>query len=175
MRGAGAIAPARWVYGLRLLSGQIPRATWRNTLMYRASDDLQLGVEYNPLADDTGVLANVRLQRETARRPAVVLGTSSDRIGTPYGRAYYGTVSKDLETVNGWRFAPYAGLSYGEFDHHVRFPFGARIPLGRDVALQPTFDGRNLHMLLSTAWKSTSATLVLVRTRDPGVAFTVGF
>ena len=175
MRGAGAIAPARWAYGLRLLTNQIKRATWRNTLVYRFSDDLQLGAEYNPLADDFGVLANVRLVRETDHRPALVLGTSSDRIGTPFGRAYYATISKDLKTVNGWNFAPYAGLAYSEHDHRFRHPFGARIPLATGWTLTPSFDGVSLHTLVSYAWKNYTVTGVFVRTRDPGVAATIGF
>ena len=34
-------------------------------------------------------------------RPAVILGTSTDRIGTPSGRAIYATASKDLEHLTG--------------------------------------------------------------------------
>ena len=158
-----------------MLSNQIKRATWRNTLMYRVSDDLQLGAEYNPLADDLGVLANFRMLRETAHRPTVILGTSSDRIGTPFGRAYYGMIAKDLSTVNGWKFAPYAGVMWSEFDHRFRYPWGANIPLGRGLALSPTYDGHALHTLVSYGWKTYSVTGVLVRTRDPGIAVTFGF
>ena len=41
----------------------------------------RFGVEYNPLADDLGPLANYRAIRETLHRPALSFGTSSDRIG----------------------------------------------------------------------------------------------
>lgn len=175
MRGAGSIAPSRWVYGLRLLSNQIDRATWRNTLMCRLSDDLQLGAEYNPLADDLGVIGNYRVQRETAHRPAVILGTSSDRIGTPFGRAYYATVSKDLSTVNRWRFSPYIGLMWSEFDDRFRIPWGANIPVGKGYALMPTYDGHAFHTMGSYSWDRYSVTGILVRSRDPGFAVTVGF
>lgn len=175
MRGAGSIAPSKWVYGVRVLSNQIDRATWRNTLMYRFSDDLQLGAEYNPLASDLGVIANYRLQRETRSKPALILGTSSDRIGTPFGRAYYGTLAKDLTTVNGWKFAPYVGLMWSEFDHRFRVPWGANIPLGKGFALLPTFDGHALHTMVSYTWKTCSVTAVMVRSRDPGIAATIGF
>lgn len=175
MRGAGSIAPAKWVYGGRLIANQIDRATWRNTLMYRVSDDLQLGAEYNPLADDLGVLANYRLQRETDHRPALILGTSSDRIGTPFGRAYYGTLAKDLRTVNGWKFAPYVGLMWSEFDHQFRGLWGANIPVRNGFAFQPTYDGHAFHGLAIYSWKTYSVTGLLVRMRDPGFAVTVGF
>jgi hypothetical protein len=175
VRGTAQINPYRWTYSVRLLANQIDRATWRNTLMYRFSDDLQLGLEYNPLADDLGIIGNYRLQRETAHRPAVILGTSSDRIGTPFGRAYYATVAKDLTTVNGWRFAPYVGLMWSEFDHKFRVPFGASIPLGKGYSLLPSFDGHAFHTMASYSWKTYSVTGILVRSRDPGFAVTVGF
>ena len=57
--------------------------------MYRFTDWLQAGVEYNPLADDVGPLLNLRAVEETERRPALILGTSSDRIGTEGGQAVY--------------------------------------------------------------------------------------
>ena len=40
-----------------------------------------------------------------------MFGTSSDRIGTPEGQAYYVTLSKDLSTVKDWPIAPYVGAA----------------------------------------------------------------
>ena len=50
--------------------------------------------------------------QETSDRPAVMLGTSSDRIGTSDGQAYFLTVAKDIERWVGLPVAPYAGVSY---------------------------------------------------------------
>ena len=63
-----------------------------------------------------GLLVNWRAVEETASRPMLMLGTSSDRIGTPSGRAYYATLAKDLERHVGLPVAPYVGAAWGEFD-----------------------------------------------------------
>ena len=60
---------------------------------------LSVGIEYNPLASDLQPLVNWIALKEGEKRPALIFGTSSDRIGTPEGQAYYFTFSKDLSTV----------------------------------------------------------------------------
>jgi hypothetical protein len=160
---------------VRYLSGQIDRARWRNTLVYRVTPDLQAGVEYNPLADDVNPLANWRVVREGPRRPAVTLGTSSDRIGTPKGLAYYATVSKAVPLGSGGWLSPYVGLLWSEHDERLRLPAGIGIPLGRGISLLPTYDGHAFHVMGSYAWERYTLTGILVRGRDPGVALTVGF
>jgi hypothetical protein len=175
VRGEGDISAHRWVYGARVLSNQIPRATWRNTLMYRLAPELQLGIEFNPLAQDVRPLANWRLLRESPTRPAVVFGTSSDRIGTPSGQAYYVTLAKSLEPSLGLPITPYVGMMYGEWEDRLVFPAGATLHLGRGLALQPLYDGYAFHAMASYAWDRYSITGILIRARDPGIAFTIGF
>jgi hypothetical protein len=143
--------------------------------MRRVSDDLQVGIEYNPLADDIGPLANWRAVRETLRRPAVTFGTSSDRIGTPSGRAFYVTLSKDLEPLTGLKIAPFVSALYGQYEDEWVFPAGATIRIGPRWSLIPSYDGRNLHPMASYQWDRYSVTGILRNGRDPGVAFTVGF
>ena len=58
---------------------------------------LSLGVEYNPRSDGKSVLANLVAVTETKLRPALVIGTSSDRIGTSDGRAIFG--GRDVRQV----------------------------------------------------------------------------
>src|SRR5688572_21039719 len=99
--------------------------------MYRLGSDLSLGVEYNPLASEVGPLVNLRAIDETRNRPALSFGTSSDRIGTPYGRAYYATLSKDLEPHLRLPVSVYASALYGSFDDEFVFPFGATVRLGK--------------------------------------------
>ena len=175
MRGSGDVLATRWNYGVRFIPGVIDRAKWRNTLMYRLSRNLQVGIEYNPLAGEVGPLANYRAVRETRTRPALSFGTSSDRIGTPYGRAYYATLAKDLEPLTGLPVAPYFSALYGSFDDEWVFPFGAAIRLGKQWSLTPQYDGHAFNALLSYSWKRYSVTGILVRGRKPGVAFNVGF
>ena len=94
------------------------RAKLRFTLNYRITEDLQVGVEANPVgARRFGPLANWRVLRETERLPAIVLGTSSDRIGTSSGQAYFATASKNLEPLVNLPVSPYVGLSYNDRNH----------------------------------------------------------
>mgnify|MGYP007078504674 CR=1 FL=1 len=166
----------RFNLGIRYIpGGVIDRAKLRTTLMYRVNPDLQVGVEYNPLADDLGPLANYRAIRETLRRPALSFGTSSDRIGTPHGRAGYGVLSKDLEPFVDLPVSVYFSALYGGFDDEWVYPFGANVRLGRQWTFTPQFDGHAAHGLLTYSWDRYSVTGLLVRWRYPGVAFSLGF
>lgn len=176
MGGSGDILATRFNLGIRYVpSGVISRAQWRNTLMYRLRQDLSLGVEYNPLAGDVNPLVNWRPVAETRNRPALSFGTSSDRIGTPFGTAYYATVSKDLEPYTKLPVGVYFSALYGTFDDEFVFPFGASVRLGKHWTFTPQYDGHASHGLLSYAWKQYSLTGMLIRWRHPGVAFNIGF
>lgn len=154
-----------------MIPGQIPRAQWRNTLMYRVDSDLQLGIEYNPLANDVGPLLNWRVMREEPGRPAIILGTSSDRIGTPFGRAYYVTVSKEIFSGVG----VYVGASYSEFEQRVLIPAGASFQFDDNWSSLMVYDGVNFHPMVTYSWDRYSVTFLMALTRDPGINFTVGF
>jgi hypothetical protein len=143
--------------------------------MYRLRQDLSVGIEYNPLAGDVGPLANWRPVRETRHRPALSFGTSSDRIGTPFGRAYYATLSKDLQPYLDFPVSVYVSALYGSFDDEWVVPFGASFRLGRQWTFTPQFDGHAAHGLLSYSWDRYSVTGMLVRWRHPGIAFNIGF
>lgn len=150
---------------------KVDRAQWRNTLTYRINSDLRVGVEYNPLGDDVGVLANWRVLRETESRPAVVLGTSSDRIGTPRGRAYYVTVSKEVADD----FSLYVGAMYGEFEDKVRIPAGASYRFDDRWSALVAYDGVNAHPMVTYNWDRYNLTLLMVGSKYPGLSFGVGF
>lgn len=133
----------------RILSGVVERAQWRNTLMYRVTPSFQAGLEYNPRVDEVGPLANWRLMEETEQRPAFILGTSSDRIGTPSGRAYYATFSKDLKAQTGWPVAPYVGASYGTYEDNVKPIGGLTIRYTDKLSSTHLHDGKAIHHMLS--------------------------
>ncbi len=82
---------------MRVIPGVVPRAQFRNTLTYRLHPRLTTGVEFNPRAAEPGdrvnPLANWVAMTETTQRPALIIGTSSDRIGTPRGQSFYATFS----------------------------------------------------------------------------------
>lgn len=176
MGSSGEILDTRFNLGVRYIpGGVIDRAKLRTTLLYRLKSDLSAGLEYNPLADDLNLLLNWRPIAETANRPAISFGTSSDRIGTPDGTAYYVIASKDLEQLTGAPVSFYVSALYGTFDNEFVFPFGANVRLGKRWTLTPQFDGHASHGLLTYSWKQYSISGMLVRWRHPGVAFNIGF
>ena len=102
-------------------------------MTYRVVPRLSLGVEFNPRADEIGPLANWVAVTETRRRPALMFGLSSDRIGTPDGEAYFFTLSKDLESLTGWPIAPYIGGAYGTFEDEFNMIGGLRVTVNSDL------------------------------------------
>jgi len=126
----------------------VDRARLRFTGMYAINARLSVGVEFNPLADDVGALVNWRAVDETQRRPALILGTSSDRIGTTSGRAYFVTASKDLKQLTDVPIAPYVGAAYGEFEGRWELIGGLRIRWGAGLGSTHLWDGHNLHHVL---------------------------
>jgi hypothetical protein len=138
---------------------------------------LGLGIEWNPKADSTSPLANWLALPEKKKRPALILGTSSDRIGTPEGQAYYATLSKDLSTVNGWPVAPYAGVAYGSYEDRWRAIGGVylRIP-ETGFASTLIYDGVNFHPTLEYRFGERHVlTLLWVDTRDLGLSYSIAF
>jgi hypothetical protein len=112
---------------------------------------------------------------ETARRPAVIVGTSSDRIGTPTGQSFYVTLSKDLEREIALPVAPYVGAAYGTYEDELRAIGGINVRLARGLSALVIYDGVHVHPTMTYAWGSFGVSLLLVRARDPGVSVNVRF
>lgn len=144
----------------------VDRARTRVTLTYAVRSDLQLGLEYNAQGiegERLGPLANWRAIDETDRRPALILGTSSDRIGTPKGQAYFATLSKDLSGLTGLPIAPYVGIAWGAFEREWREVAGLRIGWAAELASTHLWDGENLHHVLEwQRWSGRTFGLVVV-------------
>jgi hypothetical protein len=158
---------------LRYVDTELERPRWRTTANYRVVPTLQLGIEYNPVAGEVGPLATWFLLTEGERRPAVFIGTSSDRIGSPEGtQSYYLTAAKYLPPA---RTSPYVSVNYSEWDAGWNVPFGANVELGRGFSVQPMYDGHRTHLLGSFATARFSATLVWAWLERAGVAVSVGF
>ena len=155
------------------------RARWRTTLTYRFLPTFTAGLEYNPLANDVGPIANWLVLPETDERPALMLGTSSDRIGTPHGRAFYATLSKDLEEWTGVPVAPYAGVSFGTFDEELVAIGGLAIRWSDRWSTTHLWDGHNLHHLVEMSIdEHQSIGLVVVDLAgdvDVGLTYSIGF
>ena len=175
MSGAGYQSSDRWTWGLRLLSNQIPRAAVRTTLTYKFHHRLTAGIEFNPRADEVAPIVNFLVLTETARRPALMVGTSTDRIGTPSGHAFYATLSKNLREATGLPIAPYAGVAYGTYEDSVKPIGGLSIFLGKGFSLLGTYNGVQVHPLLNYSFRRHTLSLVMVKGRDPGMSYSVTF
>ncbi len=155
------------------------RPRLRTTLTYRLAPTFSAGVEYNPLADDVGPLANWLALPETDARPALMFGTSSDRIGTSHGRAVFGTLSKDLEAWTGLPIAPYVGASYGTFDDELVGIAGLTVRWTDRVSSTSMWDGHNLHHVVETTFGERHTLGIVVADLDGrydvGLSYSVGF
>ena len=136
-------------------------------------------MEYNAGVKELGIVANWRAVRETRSRPALIFGTSSDRIGTPNGQSYFATMSKSLQPLLGVPISPYVGLSYSEFEKRILVPWGVNASLGRHWSATLLHDGVRSHLAATYNWKQYSVTALAVGNpdgkRDPGVNFSVSF
>lgn len=165
----------RWAFSLRLIENQIPRAGTRATLTYRFLPTLSAGVEYNPRADDASILINWLAIEETPRAPALILGTSSDRIGTPTGESFYATVSKNLKRETGLPIAPYIGVAYGTYEDRLRAIGGTSIGFTERLNAMLIFDGVHLHEMITYARGRHAFSFILIRGNDPGVSYSITF
>lgn len=135
--------------------------------MYQVDKRLQLGIEYNPLANEVGPLVNYMVAFEDKNWPMINIGTSSDRIGTPPGpQSYYVTFSKTFADA---AVAPYVSLSYSESERGFTIPFGANIFLDKNWVLLPMYDGRKMHLLLTYRAEKFSVSLIWVWLKHPGI------
>ena len=166
---------AKWELSHRYLTGQIDRATHRTIVMHQLRPSLKLGLEWNPRADEIGFVANWRALPESRRWPAVIFGTSSDRIGTPKGQSYYVTLSKSLHDEIGLPVAPYAGVSYSTFENRVLYPFGVNVAIGPHWSAMVLNDGVHTHLSATYAWSRFAATVLAVERKDVGITFGARF
>lgn len=113
---------------------------------------------------------------ETGNRPAVIIGISSDRIGTPRGTSFYITASKDLENWTGLPIAPYAGVVYGTYEDRFRAIGGMSIRLRKNLTSLIQFDGVKVHPTLTYSFNETHGlTFLLIRGKSPGMSYTYSF
>ncbi|MDF2440204.1 MAG: hypothetical protein JWN98_1188 [Abditibacteriota bacterium] len=143
--------------------------------MRQIKPNLRIGIEYNPGADEVGFVGNWRAVSETKTRPAVIFGTSSDRIGTSYGQSYFATLSKSLKRHIGLPIAPYIGLSYSGFENKWLYPYGVNFVLGRQWSALYLHDGAHAHLTATYNWKTYGVTFLAVRRREVGLNLSTSF
>jgi hypothetical protein len=173
VRGTAEALKDRWIFSARWIEDQIPRATWRFTLTYRLLPTFTAGAEYNPKVDEVAPLANWLAIQESARRPALMLGTSTDRIGTPSGQAYYATLSKNLQRLLHAPIAPYAGAAYGTFDDRLRFIGGVNLAVTPSLSALVTYNGEHYNSIISLSRGRYTGSLLYVSGGDIGAAWNV--
>lgn len=166
----GTADATKWEVSHRWIGGQIDRATHRTIVMHQLRPELKAGIEWNPSADEVGLVANWRAVSESARRPAVIFGTSSDRIGTPEGQSYYVTVSKGFRRV-----APYAGASYSTYENRMLYPFGVNVAIADRWSAMLINDGVHTHLSTTYAWNRYALTVLAVERKDLGITFGARF
>ena len=162
-----------WNLSARYVDTTVDRARWRLTASYRVFQIAQIGFEFNPVATEIAPIATVFVLTETDVRPALFLGTSTDRIGSPEGtQQYYLTASK-LAT-----FAPvsaYATITYSEWDEGINFPFGAEWYLPGGFSLRGMYDGNQPHAMVNWFGDRFGASVMAVWLDTFGVAIFGGF
>ena len=145
-------------------------------MTYRVVPRLSLGVEFNPRADEVGPLANWVAVTETEKRPALMFGLSSDRIGTPEGEAYFFTLSKNLEGSTGLPVAPYVGGAYGTFDDEFLGIGGIMVRFAAGFSGTVIYDGKAVHPTMDYRFlRRHVITALWVDMRHLGVAYSVAF
>jgi hypothetical protein len=89
---------------------------------YRLTPRPQAGIEVNPRSTDekANPLVNRLAAPEGNGTPALILGTSCDRIGMPGGQSVYATISKNLKRETELPIAPYFGVAYGTYQDRLR-------------------------------------------------------
>jgi hypothetical protein len=136
-------------------------------------------VEVNPRADDAGgrvsPLLNWLALPETERRPALILGTSSDRIGTPSGQSFYATFSKNLKGETGLPIAPYAGVAYGTYEHRWLPLAGLNVYFTRNFSSLVIYDGVRVHPMLNYTRGRHNFSFVLAFANKPGFSYSISW
>jgi hypothetical protein len=142
-------------------------------LSRRLLSRFQLGLEYNPAAGEVGPIATAFVLTEQGHRPALFVGTSSDRIGSPEGtQSYYATASRSL---GGLPVSVYGTVNWSEWDDGINFPFGAYVEIAPGVTVQPMYDGQRTHALATYARERFSVTVIYAWLERAGIAASVGF
>lgn len=160
---------------MRYIPNILNRAKWRNTLTYQVNERLSVGVEYNPLAGKISPLANFVAVKETENRPSLILGTSSDRIGTPSGQSFYATLSKSLERETNLPIAPYVGIAYGTYENRARIIGGLNIYLPKGFSSTILFDGVKIHPLLNYTRGRHQFGFMLAQGKKAGFSYSISF
>jgi hypothetical protein len=105
----------------------------------------------------------------------LILGTSSDRIGTPTGQSFYATFSKSLKHQTGLPLAPYVGVAYGTYENRARVIGGLNIQIGEGWSSTILFDGVRVHPTVNYTRGRHQFGVIFERGRNPGASYSISF
>lgn len=166
----------KWNCGVRYVGGVIDRAKVRLTTSYQMHPRFSAGIEVNPLKPEVTGIANWLIFSETKKLPAIIAGTSSDRIGSPHGQAFYVTASKSLQPQIKLPIAPYAGVAYGTYRDDVRPIAGVEISPLEWFSTTTLYDGRNVHQLFNLHIDAHSTvSLLFIKGKHFGLSYGLRF
>ena len=177
MSGAEGSDENRIAFSTRVIPSGVRRAQVRSTLTYRITPRLQAGLEVNPRStrERANPLVNWLAVPETLKRPAVIVGSSSDRIGTPGGQSFYATASKNLKRETKLPIAPYLGLAYGTYEDKLRLIGGINAGFTEHLSSMVVFDGVHVHPMITFSLGQHVFTLLAARGRQPGISYSISF
>lgn len=129
----------------------VDRARTRWIGSWRATRRLALALEYNPGEDE--LLPNFNfapsLPGEHLPWIGLMAGTSSDRIGTPDGRAWFAVASVSPPREFPLPLTGYLGASYGTYADDLRAIGGLTWWFDERTSAGAQHDGEQLHFLVS--------------------------
>jgi hypothetical protein len=161
--------------GLSIYSRWIPEkpdhGQWYLNRSYQLFDSFRAGLDYRPLTEDFGVIANWRVFPESDDwRPALVLGSSNDDFGNINSQSFYGTFSKHLFEVMNVGFSVYGGATYIEALNDLR-PVGG-LHLRREAwTAMFMYSGVDEHLTLSRELGNHTVSFILFDLELPGLAY----
>ena len=115
------------------------------------------------------------MQCEGLKAPAVMVGTGSDRIGTPGGQSIYATASNDLRRETKPPIAPYFGLSYGTCRDSLRMIGGINLGCTESLNSMVIFDEVHVRTLVSFSHGRHVFAFRVVRSRQQGLSHSTSF
>ena len=177
MSGAEGSNANRFAFSSRFYPGGVRRAQLRTTLTYRLTPRLQAGVEVNPRSTEekANPLVNWLAVPEGTNTPAVIVGTSSDRIGTPGGQSFYATASKNLKRETKLPIAPYFGVAYGTYQDRLRYIGGVNVGFTEQLGSLVVFDGVHVHPMLNFSYRQHAFSVILVGGKEPAISYSIAF
>lgn len=127
----------------------VERAELREILSWQATKRLSLAVEHNAMENEWLANFNAALSIPGEHVPylGLIVGTSSDRIGTPEGRSWFMTAPISPPQTFPIPITGYVGAAYGTYENDLRAIGGATWWFNDVTSANVQHDGKNIHFI----------------------------